>query len=135
MGLSGSDPGPQVQLFASQLVGSKSSTTCCSRPRKKAVGTLKVTATAAVSLAKSEGWPAVDSLLTRAVPELEALAGGEPIDMVWLLGMASRARSLKVPPAQATAATRGRASSVRMSFISLAGDGPLRSPLWTQPGA
>jgi hypothetical protein len=86
-------------------------------------------------LAKSDGCPATDWLLTSAVPEAGALEGGEPIDIVLLLGMASRAWSLKAPPLQATAAMRGRASSLRMSFISLAGDGPLRSPLWTQPGA
>src|SRR5439155_22662281 len=53
--------------------------------------------------------------------------------MASLLGIASRASSLKPP--QATAATRGRASSFRMSFVSLTGDGPLCPPLWTQPGA
>src|SRR5262249_61893011 len=86
-------------------------------------------ATGAVRWKNLDRSPAPESEETRAELELvPALALGEPIETDWLSGIASRAWSLKLPPLQATAATRGRAISLRMSFISLAGDGPLFCP-------
>src|SRR5256885_543745 len=47
--------------------------------------------------------------------------GGDPMEIACLLGMASRAWSLKAPPAQATVAMRGRAIRLSISIVSLAG--------------
>src|SRR6266403_1474748 len=81
------------------------SITCRRRSRNAAVGTLKTTATVAVIRANADASPAVESCETSAVPLADAawaLLVGEPIDIVLLLGMASRAWSWKAPPAQAT---------------------------------
>src|SRR5260370_36583260 len=91
------------------------------RPRKSATGTLKTVATVTVKLKNGEGWPAVESCTLWLAGAIELAVDedcGEPIATVLLFGIALRAWSFKAPPLQATAAIKGSAISLRMSFLS-----------------
>src|SRR3954451_3198524 len=81
----------QVQLSASQVVGSKSSVTCWSRSRKAATGTLQVAAAVTVTPKNGDDCPADESWATASVPGDDETACdrcGEPIDIASLLGIA-----------------------------------------------
>src|SRR5260370_3391336 len=100
------------------------------RPRKSATGTLKTVATVTVKLKNGEGWPAVESCplwLAGAIEIAVEEDCGEPIATVLLFGIALRAWSFKAPPLQATAAIKGSAISLRMSFLSFVGRTVARS--------
>src|SRR5438067_9734385 len=64
-------PGPQVQLVASQLMGSKSSVTCLTRSRNTATGRLKATASSTVSPKKDADEPMASFCVTVSWPDIE----------------------------------------------------------------